>query len=591
MAEPTPPTPNESTQPAAPRRLPVRWQLIALGAGMLMIAVAVLFMLLGRPGGPQEEAPAVQTVQFVESQVFSEAIVGLPHWVNPLLAVSQADRDLASLVFSGLTRLDDYGQPVPDLAESWEVSEDGLTYTFTLRQGVTWHDGEPFTAEDVAFTMAILRDPDFPGPPDLAAFWRTVETYAEDDYTVRFVLTQPLTAFPEYAGIGVLPSHLLAGLTPAELAEDTFNLSPIGTGPFRWQTATLPEDDRVIVQLVPYDGFYAPERQTKLDELVLHFYENPGDAFGALGSEVQAMGNLSPAQLDAALESHSLLVYSARRPAYAAIIFNQNDPERLPFFQQEQVRQALTMALDRESIVANALPRQAVVAYSPILPGTWAYNGNLQPLPYSPEQAAQLLDEAGWVAGDGARTREEQELAFTLLVSNRDSDRAIGEAVVEQWRALGVDADLEVLEAEELLERLQTVDEETGVRDFDAALVEFGQGRIADPDPYPFWHESQAVEGQNYSGFIDHDMSRALEIARKDPNGVRRADEYRAFQQMFVERAAGIVLYNPIYHYAVSCQVQGVDVVLFTDPSDRFRSLPDWHIASAEEYAQSCPTE
>lgn len=303
------------------------------------------------------------------------------------------------------------------------------------------------------------------------------------------------------------------------------------------------------------------------------------------------MGNLSPAQLDAALESHSLLVYSARRPAYAAIIFNQNDPERLPFFQQEQVRQALTMALDRESIVANALPRQAVVAYSPILPGTWAYNGNLQPLPYSPEQAAQLLDEAGWVAGDGARTREEQELAFTLLVSNRDSDRAIGEAVVEQWRALGVDADLEVLEAEELLERLQTVDEETGVRDFDAALVEFGQGRIADPDPYPFWHESQAVEGQNYSGFIDHDMSRALEIARKDPNGVRRADEYRAFQQMFVERAAGIVLYNPIYHYAVSCQVQGVDVVLFTDPSDRFRSLPDWHIASAEEYAQSCPTE
>src|SRR5690606_40863376 len=97
------------------------------------------------------------------------------------------------------------------------------------------------------FTMAILRDPDFPGPPDLAAFWRTVETYAEDDYTVRFVLTQPLTAFPEYAGIGVLPSHLLAGLTPAELAEDTFNLSPIGTGPFRWQTATLPEDDRVKI--------------------------------------------------------------------------------------------------------------------------------------------------------------------------------------------------------------------------------------------------------------------------------------------------------------------------------------------------------
>src|SRR5690606_20219039 len=242
------------------------------------------------------------------------------------------------------------------------------------------------------------------------------------------------------------------------------------------------------------------------------------------------------------------------------------------------------------AIVHGALARQALVADSPILPGTWAYNQGLVPPATGADQAAQLLDEAGWLMEGSTRAREEEELAFTLLVSDRDVDRQIGEAIAEQWRAIGVDVELDVLDAAELIEELQSVDE-NGQRNFDAALVEFGQGRIADPDPYPFWHESQAVEGQNYSGFVDHDMSEALEIARKDPNGVRRADEYRNFQQMFVERAAAVLLYNPVYHYAVSCQVQGVNVTLLVDPSDRFRSLHEWHIASAEERAQVCPAE
>lgn len=592
MADTFPPTPEETQPDESSRRFPVRWQLIALGVGLLMIAGALAFMLLGSPGGGGgEEAPAaVQTVEFVETQVFSEAVVGRPQYVNPLLAQSQADRDLVSLVFSGLTRVDDYGQPVPDLAEAWQASADGLTYTFTLREGLTWHDGQPVTAEDIAFTMGLLRDPNFPGPADLAAFWRTVETYAEGERTVRFVLTQPLAAFPEYAGIGVLPAHLLAGVAPADLAEDDFNLAPIGTGRLRWESAALTEDDVAVVRLVPFADYHDAERAMGLDEVVLHFYEDAADAFRALGGDVQAMSGLSPAQLEVALDSDSLNIYSARRPAYAAVIFNQNAPDRLPFFQQAEVRQALVAALDREAIVHSALPRQALVADSPILPGTWAYNQGLQPPATGADQATQILNDAGWVLEGSTRTREEEELAFTLLVSDRDVDRQIGEAIVEQWQAIGVDAELDVLEAAELIEELQSVDE-NGQRDFDAALVEFGQGRIADPDPYPFWHESQAVEGQNYSGLVDHDMSEALEIARKDPNGVRRADEYHNFQQMFVERAAAVLLYNPVYHYAVSCQVQGVNVTLLVDPSDRFRSLHEWHIASAEERAQVCPAE
>jgi peptide/nickel transport system substrate-binding protein len=579
---------SEKPAPSASERIRrFRWQLIVLGAGLLMIASAGLFMVLRKT--PAETQPTVEPISLIETQVFSEAVVGEPRLVNPLLGVLQADRDLVALVFSGLTRLDEFGQPVPDLARGWEVSPDGLTYTFRLRDDVTWHDGQPFTADDVAFTMSILRDPDYTGPSDLAAFWRTVETYAVDATTVRFVLTQPLAAFPEYAGIGILPAHLLAGIAPADLAEDSFNLAPIGTGRLRWVSSQV-EDGVMVVHLEPYRAYYDVERAVRLDALDLRFYPDANGAFRALASQqppTQAFGGLSAAQLESALASPSLNIYTARLPAYAAIIFNQNAPERLPFFQQEEVRQALTYALDRQSLIAQALPRQALFAATPFFPGTWAYNDSVQPLAYDPARAAALLDEAGWPLEGTYRQREDTTLAFTLLVSDDPAERAIADMVAEQWRAVGVNVTVRALSPEVLLQRLRAPTEQG--RNFDAALVEFGQGHFADPDPYPFWHESQVEQGQNYSGLIDRDISEALEIARKDPNGVRRAELYREFQRLFVERAAAILLYNPVYHYAVSCQVQGVDLTIFIDPANRFDNLHLWRIVSPSEAGDVCP--
>jgi peptide/nickel transport system substrate-binding protein len=578
--------PDESAaagEEAAPRPA-FRWEWIALGIGLALIVGAVLFTVFNKAS---ETEPEVQPIDYVETQSYREAVVGMPALVNPLLATSQADRDLVALVYSGLTHLDDFGQPVPDLAERWTVSSDGLTYTFYLREGVTWHDGQQFTAQDVAFTLSVLRDPEFTGPADLGAFWQTVEAYALDDTTVQFVLTQPLAAFPEYAGIGILPAHLLAGVDPADLAADSLNLAPVGTGPLRWVSADL-DDDTAEVRLEPYDGFYDRARSIDLDEIVLHFYTDPADAFRALGPQVQALGNLTPSQLNAALGSPALNVYSARLPIYAAIIFNQQAPQRLPFFQEREVRKALADALNREGMVADILGRQAVAAVSPLMPGTWGYNPLLDLPAYDPALAAQALDEAGWRLEGSQRVREGQAMTFTLLVADRPADRAIGEAVAGQWQALGVDVSLEVLEAAELVERLQTAEEDQG-RDFDAALIEFSNGRLADPDPYAFWHESRIENGQNYSGVSDRDISEALEIARKDPNGVRRAELYRTFQQLFVDRTVAVVLYNPVYHYAVTCQVQGVDLMIFVDPSDRFRNLSEWHIATPEERSRVCP--
>jgi len=559
---------------------------VVLLVASLVIVGAAIYMLI--PKGSIAGVAAPRSVSLVENQIYTEAVIGEPAWVNPLLAVSQADRDLVALVFSGLTRLDKYGEPIPDLAESWEVSEDGLTYLFHLRSDVTWHDGQRFSANDVAFTMSLLRDPAFPGPADLAAFWRTVETYADDDRTVRFVLTQPLASFPEYAGIGILPAHLLEGIPVARLPDDPFNLQPVGTGRLRWESMQQ-DSEGVVVSLRPYAQFYDLERTVRLDGLMLRFYSDGGRAFRALGSQAQGFGGLSEAQLDAALSSAGLALYTSRLPIYGAIIFNQQNAARLPFFQDETVRLALLVALNRDQIVAEALGRSALVADSTILPGTWAYHPALTPPAYDTARATQLLDEAGWVLQGSARARDGLPLAFNLLVEDDPVARQIGEAVRQQWAAIGVTVTVQALEAPELLRRIESPATDDTGRDFEAAFVEFSQGRFADPDPYPFWHESQAAEGQNYSGFVDRDISEALEIARSDPNGVRRAELYRSYQQWFLDRAAAILLYNPVYHYAVSCQVAGVQMAILVDPSDRFRNLHEWRILPPETAGQACP--
>jgi len=563
----------------------VRWQLIVLGVGLLLIALAGARALL-LPGRPAR--PAEPVISYFESNSFSEAIVGEPELVNPLLATSQADKDLVALVFSGLTRLDEFGQPIPDLAESWEISADGLTYTVTLRDDVTWHDGEPFSAEDVAFTMSLLRDSNFPGPDDLATFWRTVETYADDAHTVRFVLTQPLAAFPDYLRIGILPAHILAGIRAEALADDPFNLAPIGTGRLRW--VSMEDEGRAVrVVLQPYANYYDPARRVTIRQVELSFYRNPDDAFRALGEDVQAFGGLGAPQLQAALNSPGLNLYAAPLPVYALILFNQADAEGLPFFQDEAVREALFQALSRRAVL-DSLDEEVLAINSTIQPGTWAYNPALSPPPYDLAGAEAALDAAGWIVeAGGTRARDGTRLAFTLLLADRPLDRQAGQAIAEQWKRVGVDVSLQVADPDDLLERLNTTRGEGRGRDFDAALVEIGLGRLADPDPYPFWHDSQIEDGQNYSGFSDGEISRALEVARRDPNGVRRADLYREFQQLLLDRAAAIPLYSPVYSYAVSCQVQGVGLRLFVDPSDRFMNMDAWRLVPQAQMSTVCP--
>ena len=586
------PIPEEADIPETPtprRGLRLRWQYFALAAGLVLIVGAIIYGMLN---GPTSVVTRLNS-SYSNTQVYTEAVVGQPQWVDPLLATSQADRDLTSLIFSGLTRVDDYGQPAPDLAQSWEVSSDGLTYTFHLRKGVTWQDGQPFSAQDVAFTASLLRDPDFSGPADLGSFWQTVETYADDPLTVRFVLTQPLSAFPEYASIGILPLHILGGIPAKQLPTDPFNLAPIGTGRLRWQS--IQKDlSGTTVKLKPFAGFYDSSHAVQLNEVDFRFYSDPNRAFNSLGSSAQgtgamAYGGLTEAQLDPAFSDPRLQIYTARLPSYAAIIFNEGAPARLPFFQDRSVRAGLARAIDRQSLIDQFLPRSAALTNSTMLPGSWAYNPAITPQPFDIASAGQTLDQAGWALQNGVRAKDGKPITFNLLVSDGSVEQQVGQAVTQAWKGLGINVTMQALPADQLLKRLAAPPAGDQGRNFDAALVEFTQGRLADPDPYPFWHESQIATGQNLSGLSDRDISEALEQAREDSNGVQRTELYRAYQQLFADHSAAILLYNPLYHYAVNCQISGVQLMIFVDPADRFRNMQDWRILPPAQASAACP--
>lgn len=537
-------------------------QALAVAAGLALAGILLVYLAI------------TYTTVTVPARggAYVEGIAGLPHAINPLLvAYNEADRDVASLVFSGLTRLNSRGEVEADLALKWEISLDGLTYVFHLRPGVHWHDGVPLTADDVLFTVRMLQDPDSPVPPDLRNLWNTVQVIKEDDLTVRFVLSEPLASFLDYTTVGLLPAHLLENVPAAELSSHDFNLHPVGTGPFQVEAVELEgEIPSVLLRAAP--SYYGP--RPYLEQVRFRFYPSDHSAFRAYRSgEVEGVAQVPTEILPMARAEENLNLYSAPIAREVLIFLNLNRKDELPFFQEKEVRQALLYALDRQALVDQVLQGQALVAHSPILAGTWAYYEGVRRYAYDPARAAALLDQAGWVLAPGSpvRTKGEQRLSFNLLVSTDPLQTAVAQEIARQWRQAGVEVSVTAvgpLEVQQALER----------RDYQAALAELALP--GHPDPYPFWHQTQIAGGQNYAGLDHRRISEVLETARitVDPN--RQAAFYREFQELFAEEVPAILLYQPIYTYGVDRKIQGVQIGPLMYPSDRLNTISSWYIAT-----------
>lgn len=549
-----------------------RWQiLIALGGFVLLVA---LLLSQGPPGATGEPVP-------VEGGAYTEALVGEISRLNPLLDNgNQVDRDIDRLLYRGLVSFDGRGLPQPDLAEGWSVSADGTLYTLTLRDDAVWHDGEPVSSDDVIYTFSQFQDADYPGSPDLVEMWQSINIIRLDDRTVQFQLPEPFAPFLDYLAEGLLPDHLLRGAQIEDLIDHPFNLEPVGTGPFRFERFLL-EDGRITgVSLTAFDDFYGG--RPFLDRVEFHTYATADDALAAhRDGEIEGLSKVEPAQLAEVLPDPELNQYSARLPQAGVVFLNLKHPEKT-FLADKQIRQALLMAINRQWLIDEALAGQGIVAAGPILPGSWAAAEGLEPVAFDPDQAAALLETAGWTLPTGAtsqsaeyvRSKDGAPLSLTLTHADEPRSAQLAQMIASSWAAIGVQTELQAADPESLIPaHLQA-----GA--YEALLTEIDYSPYPDPDPYPFWHDTQIEGGQNYSGFDDRNSSIWLERARTTPDIAKRAEYYRSFQHRFRDQVPALFLYHPIFNYAVDSGVQGVSMGPLVDPSDRLAGIGNWYLVA-----------
>ena len=497
---------------------------------------------------------------------YIEGVAGAPARINPLFApLSEVDDALASLVFSGLTRLDDKGRPFPDLAEGWEVSEDGRVYTFRLRRGVLWHDGAELTADDVLFTYRMLQAPDARIAPGLDDVLGQVSVSKVDALTVTFATPQPFAALPAYLKLGILPRHLLGGVSAADLFDEPFNQRPVGTGPYRLLELT---PERAVLTANPAYHLGQPYIQ----RLELRFYRDDGAVIRALQArQIEAAllsSGVNPSDYLHLQQRSDLRLYTLPGPEVTFVYLNL----RLPMFGDRRVRQALLYALDRDQIVAETLAGQVAAADSPLPPGSWPYSPALARYDFDPGLAGLLLDEAGWrLTSRGVRSDGRTDLELTLATNSDPVRVAVAEEISKRWAAVGVKANVSAIGATSLVRDLLEP------RSYEAALFAYHGG--VDPDPYPAWHSTQTSKGgRNLSSLNDTRVDRILEDARLAASPARRFDLYREFQEIFAQEVPALPLYASTVIYVQKASVRGARLGYFEDPGSRFWQVQDWHV-------------
>lgn len=553
----------------------MRWQLLVVVAAL----VAIALLLVGQSDRPlltpaPESSPVPEPVT---GGLYSEALVGSFGRLNPLLDMyNDMDRDVNRLLYSSLMRFDDTGMPQGDLAESWGISQDGTVYNFSLRSNAVWHDGEPVVSEDVLFTIELMRSEAIPTPEDLREFWDEIDVRALDEETLQFRLPEPFAPFMDYLTFGVLPQHLLEDMEPEEILDAPFNLEPVGSGPYRFDQLLAGDGEIAGVVLVAFDDYYG--KKPYIQEVVFQYYPTSMAALDAYREgEVMGISRVDAETLPFVLQEPELKLYTARMPQLTMIYFNLDDPS-LPFFQDSLVRKALLMGLNRRWMVDRVYNGQAILADGPIFPNTWAHYEGLERVEYQPEAAIDLLREGGYLApsgGDGIRVKDDVAVAFELVHPVQSPYPELAEAVQRDWERLGVRVSLKAVPFEEMVS-----DYLVGQR-YEAALVSLNLMRSPDPDPYPFWHQSQIQGGQNYAGWDDRQASEYLEQARVMVDPAERARRYRNFQVRFAAELPALPLFYPVYSFAVDEDVQDVTMGPLFDTADRFDSVFDWNLPEA----------
>lgn len=545
------------------RRHIIGWLVLV---GLLIVAVAGQLLWFQR--NYKVEAPT-------SGGTYAEAVLGPINTLNPLYAGTSAEVSASRLIFSSIYNYDTTGHLQNDLAVSTSVDDSQTTYTVKLRPDVRWHDGARLTAEDVAFTVDLIKDPETRSP--LSVNWRDVTVKVVDSQTVEFKLPVVYAAFPHALTFSILPKHILGNVQRSTIRENTFSQEPVGSGPYAFRVTQVIDvtGDEKIVSLAASPDYYKGE--PLIGNFDLRAYVTQDQIVEALRTgEVNAAADLlssSTSQIDT--HNYKVQAQPINNGVYA--VFNTSTP----ILKDKAVRQALQVATDT-SAVRKSLAIEPPALDLPFIPS----QVDIGDLPKAPApdaaKAGAMLDAAGWKLDGNVRKKDGQPLQLAVVTTKNSQYEKALETLAGQWRKLGVVVNAKAVDTND--PAASFTQSTLQQRSYDVLLYELSIG--ADPDVYAYWHSSQVgVNGYNFANYTNAAADAALSSARARLEPELRSAKYKAFARQWMDDAPAIGLYQSIAPYVVNKSLRAVESDNhLVAPQDRYANILYWSVNSKNVY-------
>lgn len=583
---------TESSRPSSFRQLRFLNHVLGKNERRLFWGAVLLFFLAFSSGVLALTTPHIKSVAANGGSIH-EGLIGSPKFINPLYAsTNDVDRDLASLVYAGLMRLNDRLEAEPDLAERYRWLENGTVLEVTLRQDIHFHDHSLVTADDVIFTYQAVQNPAWRSP--LYRIFKDINVVRVDDHTVQFQLDKANPLFLNELTLGILPAHLWEDIPAGNALLADLNLRPIGAGPY--QASTFTRDSRGTILTYTLERFQQYHGiQPHADEWQFRFFVDRPSAIQALkNNQIDSLAFL-PWQEATTVKTEQIQQVTIQLPQESIAFFNTKEP----LLKDEKLRTILARALDRSELADLLRPHATPVETAfPFLVASTTTT------PLSLEEARDALTAINWVLDPNDNIRKlrppasaptrtikngrtivtpaptptvnasSTPLALTIDVPDQPDLEQIADYLRRRWSLLGIRVTVHT-ESPEVLHRRITSDRDS------YQVVVWNELLPPSQDLTAFWKSTQASgSGLNFSNLTDKDVDAAIEAVRNATSTEAVALNRDKLARAINAHTPAVFIAQPAYTYLVNKRIQGVTHLKIAQPSDRLLRAQEWYIES-----------
>jgi peptide/nickel transport system substrate-binding protein len=544
-----------------------------------VIYIAISILVLAILSGSVKYYLSVTKITATTGGEYTEGIpinsAGVPTNINPLLSTTRpVDELISSVIFSSLFTYDGQGQLVNDLVKDYKISDDGKKYTLNLIEGALWHDGQPLTANDITFTVNLLQDSSY--NPVGTKNWDNakIKVSNPDDKTVIFDLSEPYAPFLNKLTFGILPKHIWVDISSDQFPLVKLNLEPVGSGPFIFDSIKKNSTgDITSYKLIANKNYYS--KLPYLEKLTFKFYPNQESLITAYDQKEITGFNFSDyEEILKYQDRNDTSIYAINIPQYFPILLNQT--KSIPLA-DEKVRKALQYATNRDELIDKIFHGYADKIYSPLIKPfiSEEFNYDEELTRYSPDDAKEILDKAGWKKEKDAtfRKKDNEELKLTLVTTNTPGLLKTVELIKEQWAKVGIN--VEIIQSDDKLNIRQKY---LNPREYESLLLGLEYSGN-DPNLFFFWHSTgKKNPGLNFTLYDNQQTDKLLEDSKKITDHTEKDKKYIEISKQLLKSNPALFLYSPKYIYIANKKIQGMDTQAIIKASDHFNKITNWYV-------------